>query len=50
MTLEVLPVLAGFFTYKVGVVGSSSVALFRQLSSKANSELVCSRGSGDGAS
>jgi hypothetical protein len=33
-------VLAGFFTYKAGVMGRSSLALFRQLRGKGDLELV----------
>lgn len=34
LTLQLLPMLAGFFTYKAGVLGRSSVALYRELSGK----------------
>ena len=32
--LELLPLLAGFFTYKAGVLGRSCLALFRQMAGK----------------
>jgi hypothetical protein len=34
--LELLPMLAGFFTYKAGVIGRGSLSLFRDLSGKSD--------------
>lgn len=34
LQLQLLPMLAGFFTYKAGVLGRSSIALFDELSGR----------------
>lgn len=37
LQLQLLPMLAGFFTYKAAVLGKNSLALFEELSGKSRS-------------